>query len=115
MLALCTYGGAPVTKVSFKPITGRRHQLRVHSLRLGHPIVGDVTYNSAAAARRAPRMLLHALALDIPAPFDCNKYLGGRSSFVGAADVSEGSSLVSVATEDPFVVDGAGALHVSLY
>ena len=28
-----------------KPHTGRRHQLRVHTLCLGHPIVGDFTYN----------------------------------------------------------------------
>lgn len=27
-----------------RPRTGRRHQLRIHSLVLGHPIVGDVTY-----------------------------------------------------------------------
>lgn len=35
----------PVTKVRYLPRTGRRHQLRVHSLCLGHPIVGDFTYN----------------------------------------------------------------------
>jgi 23S rRNA-/tRNA-specific pseudouridylate synthase len=39
------YGGQPVTKVLFRPLTGRRHQLRIHSLCLGHPIVGDFTYN----------------------------------------------------------------------
>lgn len=110
------YGGLPVTKVAFKPITGRRHQLRVHSLRLGHPIVGDVTYSSlsaASAARSAPRMMLHALSLDIPVPFDSSKYLGGRSTFVretGAA--MEGGSLVSAATADPFPVDEEGVLQV---
>jgi 23S rRNA-/tRNA-specific pseudouridylate synthase len=34
-----------VTKVRLLPRTGRRHQLRVHSMCLGHPIVGDFTYN----------------------------------------------------------------------
>jgi 23S rRNA-/tRNA-specific pseudouridylate synthase len=34
-----------VTKVRLLPHTGRRHQLRVHSMCLGHPIVGDFTYN----------------------------------------------------------------------
>jgi len=34
-----------VTKVRYHPRTGRRHQLRVHSMSLGHPIVGDYTYN----------------------------------------------------------------------
>jgi hypothetical protein len=28
-----------------KPISGRRHQLRIHARCLGHPIVGDFTYN----------------------------------------------------------------------
>lgn len=39
------YQGKPVTKVLMKPISGRRHQLRIHSRCLGHPIVGDFTYN----------------------------------------------------------------------
>jgi len=29
------------TRVALEPITGRSHQLRVHMLALGHPIVGD--------------------------------------------------------------------------
>jgi hypothetical protein len=37
--------GMDVTKVRLLPRTGRRHQLRVHSMCLGHPIVGDFTYN----------------------------------------------------------------------
>ena len=37
--------GVEVTKVRLYPRTGRRHQLRIHSLCLGHPIVGDFTYN----------------------------------------------------------------------
>ncbi len=35
-----------MTKVRLTPRTGRRHQLRVHCLCLGHPIVGDFTYNA---------------------------------------------------------------------
>lgn len=31
--------GYPATRVLFRPITGRRHQLRVHSTTLGHTIV----------------------------------------------------------------------------
>ncbi len=34
-----------MTKVRLQPRTGRRHQLRLHCLCLGHPIVGDYTYN----------------------------------------------------------------------
>jgi 23S rRNA-/tRNA-specific pseudouridylate synthase len=42
----CYYHNQPVTKVLLKPLTGRRHQLRIHTLCLGYPIVGDYTYNS---------------------------------------------------------------------
>lgn len=31
-------------RVVLKPITGRSHQLRVHMLALGHPILGDRFY-----------------------------------------------------------------------
>lgn len=34
----------PVTKMSLQPLTGRRHQLRLHMVALGHPILGDFTY-----------------------------------------------------------------------
>lgn len=54
-----TFNGKPATKVLLAPITGRRHQLRVHCHVLGHTIVGDWTYSS----RRdflPPRMFLHA-------------------------------------------------------
>jgi hypothetical protein len=33
-----TYFGKPVTKVRLSPVSGRRHQLRLHCLSLGHPI-----------------------------------------------------------------------------
>lgn len=45
VLAHGYYQGQPVTKVLMKPISGRRHQLRIHARCLGHPIVGDFTYN----------------------------------------------------------------------
>ena len=43
-----------------KPITGRSHQLRVHMLALGHPILGDRFYATSPALAMAPRLLLHA-------------------------------------------------------
>lgn len=39
-----TYKGRECTKVLLKPVTGRRHQLRVHMNYLGHPVVGDLCY-----------------------------------------------------------------------
>lgn len=51
------------TRLALYPITGRAHQLRVHLLALGHPIVGDALYNPE---RPAPRLLLHATRLNLP-------------------------------------------------
>ncbi len=45
------------------PTTGRSHQLRVHMLAIGHPILGDRFYASGAALAAAPRLCLHALEL----------------------------------------------------
>lgn len=56
--------------VEFEPITGRSHQLRVHSADprgLGAPILGDDLY-AGEHAKSAPRLMLHAsmLAFDDP-------------------------------------------------
>jgi 23S rRNA pseudouridine1911/1915/1917 synthase len=62
--------------------TGRTHQIRVHLLHLGHPVVGDATYAperhravsgparawAAALARRVPRQFLHAAELRFDHP-----------------------------------------------
>lgn len=50
------------------PITGRSHQLRVHMLALGHPILGDGFYAHEEAKAMAPRLLLHAEMLTITHP-----------------------------------------------
>ena len=55
------------TRVELEPITGRSHQLRVHLLAIGHPIVGDALY---APALVAPRLMLHASALSFAHPHD---------------------------------------------
>ena len=56
------------TRLELQPITGRAHQLRVHLLALGHPILGDALYAPAAVQGRAERLLLHAQALRFPHP-----------------------------------------------
>ena len=56
------------TRVRMFPLTGRSHQLRVHMLSLGHPILGDPIYTTGTG-RAHPRLMLHAerLALHHPA------------------------------------------------
>lgn len=51
---------AQTTRVLLEPVSGRTHQLRVHMLALGHPIVGDRLYAPVEIQARAPRLLLHA-------------------------------------------------------
>jgi len=59
---------ANTTRVELQPVTGRSHQLRVHLLALGHPILGDALYAPPAVQAAAPRLLLHAQRLRIVHP-----------------------------------------------
>lgn len=56
------------TRLDLEPVTGRSHQLRVHLMALGHPIIGDPLYASPAQEAMAPRLMLHAQSIDIPHP-----------------------------------------------
>jgi len=47
------------TRVRLFPKTGRSHQLRVHMLAIGHPILGDPFYASGAALDHS-RLMLHS-------------------------------------------------------
>ncbi len=51
--------------VELTPITGRSHQLRVHMLALGHPILGDKLYAHERALSMSKRLQLHALTLSL--------------------------------------------------
>lgn len=55
------------TRLRLSPQTGRSHQLRVHMLALGHPILGDPFY-AEGPARAAPRLMLHAESLRLRHP-----------------------------------------------
>lgn len=46
------------------------HQLRVHLLSIGHPIVGDELYAPTPWREAAPRLLLHACRLAFAHPAD---------------------------------------------
>lgn len=56
------------TRVKLTPITGRSHQLRLHCLALGHPIIGDKFYAHPLAKSLSPRLALHAESLSITHP-----------------------------------------------
>ena len=58
--------------VEFRPVTGRTHQLRVHALSLGHPIVGDPIY--ARRSNSVPFLALFARSLAFNHP-DTGKLL----------------------------------------
>ncbi|MBT8458721.1 MAG: RNA pseudouridine synthase [Boseongicola sp.] len=49
------------------PKTGRSHQLRVHMLALGHPILGDPFY-AEGPAKDFPRMMLHSESIRLRHP-----------------------------------------------
>merc|ERR1719273_541721 len=55
-----------VTLVILSLFTGRRHQLRVHLLNAGHPIIGDYAYAHTEDDWACSRMMLHAYQLRIP-------------------------------------------------
>ncbi|QJF49914.1 RluA family pseudouridine synthase [Roseobacter ponti] len=59
-------------RMRLQPRTGRSHQLRVHMLSLGHPILGDPFY-ATGPARAFPRLMLHSEELRFKHP------QGGRS------------------------------------
>ena len=57
-----------VSRVELLPETGRSHQLRVHMMALGHPILGDELYADPETVAKADRLLLHASCLHFPHP-----------------------------------------------
>ena len=52
--------------LQMSPETGRMHQIRVHLMSLGCPILGDALYGEGQAT--APRLMLHAAKLELPHP-----------------------------------------------
>ncbi|MEI6860035.1 MAG: RluA family pseudouridine synthase [Shewanella sp.] len=56
-------GDRQVSLVEFEPVTGRTHQLRLHSQHLGHPILGCDLYATDEAYFMSSRLMLHASKL----------------------------------------------------
>lgn len=56
------------TLVEFRPITGKKHQLRLHALELGHAIIGDDKYNRLLSnpSSQDNKLMLHAFDISLP-------------------------------------------------
>lgn len=61
-------GAVNSTRVTFKPVSGRTHQLRIHSREFGHPILGCDLYATDEAFFMADRLMLHATRIDFDHP-----------------------------------------------
>lgn len=61
------------TLVELTPVTGRTHQLRLHMLAIGHPILGDDFYGDEEVIAASNRLRLHAMSLSIGHPFSGKK------------------------------------------
>ena len=56
------------TRVLFTPVSGRTHQLRIHSNAIGHPILGCDLYATDEAFFMASRLMLHATSIEFDHP-----------------------------------------------
>lgn len=59
--------------VKLKPKTGRRHQLRIHLLSIGNPILGDKEYGIENLILNGKGLYLHAYSLTFIHPFTNEK------------------------------------------
>jgi 23S rRNA pseudouridine955/2504/2580 synthase len=68
--AMISRAGPSAAWMALRPLTGRTHQLRAHMLALGHPILGDPKYHTAASVELSGplKLQLHARRLTIPHP-----------------------------------------------
>ncbi|MDA7747343.1 pseudouridine synthase [Psychromonas sp.] len=61
--------GKQTTLVKLVPVTGCTHQLRLHMMAIGYPILGDDFYADGLALNLSPRLLLHASEIKIKHPY----------------------------------------------
>ncbi|HAW94215.1 MULTISPECIES: pseudouridine synthase [unclassified Arsukibacterium] len=57
------------SRLLLMPVTGRSHQLRLHTRAIGHPILGDTLYGTPDNIAQAGRLLLHACNISFIHPF----------------------------------------------
>ncbi len=68
--------GPNTTRVVFTPLTGRTHQLRIHSAGIGHPILGCDLYGTPETQQMADRLLLHATTVEFDHPISGERFYG---------------------------------------
>jgi RluA family pseudouridine synthase len=59
---------AAATLLDVSPLTGRRHQIRVHLYSTGHPVMGDPLYGKDRPVGGVGRLMLHAWRLAFENP-----------------------------------------------
>ncbi len=67
--------GAAQSRLLLTPVTGRSHQLRLHLLAIGHPILGDTLYGTPEAITAAERLLLHACHIRFSHPLSAQQII----------------------------------------
>ncbi|HYV20944.1 MAG TPA: RluA family pseudouridine synthase [Verrucomicrobiae bacterium] len=70
------------TELLAHPVTGRRHQIRVHLYSLGHPVAGDRRYGEppgeGSTRVDAERLMLHARSLAVRTPAGKPVHIGSE-------------------------------------
>ncbi|HEV8201305.1 MAG TPA: RluA family pseudouridine synthase [Candidatus Polarisedimenticolia bacterium] len=70
------------TELLAHPVTGRRHQIRVHLHSLGHPVAGDRRYGEplgeGSTRVEAERLMLHARSLAVRTPAGNPVHIGSE-------------------------------------
>lgn len=72
-LGVSSFGGSAVSLLRLRLETGRTHQIRVHCLELGHPVLGDILYFTDASRDVSQKLgigtqALHAQRLTFTEP-----------------------------------------------
>lgn len=101
-----TQDGEKVTLVKLMPVTGRTHQLRVHMLALGHPILGDRLYAHPQALALSERLQLHAQHLALIHPKDHVLKVKGRKRKVIHSRSQLNQEKVIIHAPCPFMPNG---------
>jgi 23S rRNA (cytosine1962-C5)-methyltransferase len=95
--------GGGTSRVLAEPLTGRTHQIRVHSAERGFPILGDVLYGGTPG----PRVCLHAEGLALAHPAT-----GAAMSFEGPIDFADDPRLMlRRALIDPAATNAFRLIH----